>query len=32
VIDHLLHFARAEQLYFEAVVTDWEKHRYFERV
>jgi glutamine synthetase len=32
VIEHLLHFARAEQLYFEAVVTDWEKHRYFERV
>ena len=31
VVDHLLHFARAEQGYFEAVVTDWEKRRYFER-
>jgi glutamine synthetase len=32
VVEHLLHFARAEQGYFEAVVTDWEKRRYFERV
>ena len=32
VVEHLLHFARAEQAYFEAVVTDWEKRRYFERV
>ena len=31
VVDHLLHFARTEQGYFEAVVTDWEKRRYFER-
>lgn len=32
VVAHLLHFARMEQGYFEAVVTDWEKRRYFERV
>jgi glutamine synthetase len=31
VIEHLLHFARSEQGYFEAAVTDWEKRRYFER-
>jgi glutamine synthetase len=32
VIDHLLHFARTELDAFGAVVTDWERHRYFERV
>lgn len=32
VIEHLLHFARSEQAYFESAVTDWERRRYFERV
>lgn len=32
VVAHLLHFARSEQGYFDAAVTDWEKQRYFERV
>jgi glutamine synthetase len=32
VIDHLLHFARTEQAAFEAVVTDFERARYFERI
>jgi glutamine synthetase len=30
VIDHYLHFFRTEQRKFEAVVTDWERRRYFE--
>ncbi|MFP6564950.1 MAG: glutamine synthetase family protein [Myxococcota bacterium] len=31
VVDHIVHFARAEQAAFEGAVTDWEKARYFER-
>lgn len=32
VTDHLLHFARSEQRYFEASVTDFERARYFEQI
>ncbi len=32
VIDHYLHFFRTEQSKFDAVVTDWERCRFFERV
>ncbi len=32
VVEHLLHFARSEQGYFEGAVTDWERRRYFERI
>ena len=32
VTDHLLHFARTELASFEAVVTDFERARYFERI
>ncbi len=32
VVDHLLHFARSEQAYYDAAVTDWERQRYLERV
>ena len=32
VVDHYVHFARTEQAAFEAVVTDWERQRYFERI
>ncbi len=32
VVDHLLHFARTELASFEAVVTDFERARYFERI
>jgi glutamine synthetase len=32
VVQHLLHFARTEQAAFEHVVTDFERHRYFERI
>jgi len=32
VVDHLVHFARAEQAAFERSVTDWERARYFERI
>jgi glutamine synthetase len=32
VVEHYLHFFRTEQRKFDAVVTDWEKRRYFERV
>jgi glutamine synthetase len=32
VVDHLLHFARTEQAAFDAVVTDFERARLFERV
>lgn len=32
VVDHLVHFARAEQSVFDAAVTDWERIRYFERI
>jgi glutamine synthetase len=31
VVEHLLHFARTELAAFGAAVTDWERHRYFER-
>jgi len=31
VVSHLLHFARTEQRKFDAVVTGWERRRYFER-
>jgi glutamine synthetase len=31
VVDHYLNFARAEQRYFDAVVTDYERARMFER-
>ncbi len=30
VVDHYLHFFRTEQRKFDAVVTDWERRRYFE--
>jgi glutamine synthetase len=32
VVDHLIHFARSEQRYFEGSVTDFERVRYFERI
>ena len=32
VIEHLAHFARAEQATFDRTVTDFEKVRYFERI
>lgn len=32
VVDHYLHFARTEQRKFDAVVTDWERARFFERI
>lgn len=32
VIEHYLHFYRTEQRKFDAVVTSWERERYFERV
>ncbi len=32
VVDHYLHFFRTEQAAFDAVVTDWERKRYFERI
>jgi glutamine synthetase len=31
VIEHYLHFFRTEQQKFDAVVTDWERRRYFEQ-
>ena len=31
VIEHYLHFFRVEQRKFDAVVTTWERERYFER-
>jgi glutamine synthetase len=31
VVDHYLHFFRTEQQKFDAVVTDWERRRYFEQ-
>jgi glutamine synthetase len=31
VIEHYLHFFRTEQRKFDAVVTDWERRRYFEQ-
>jgi glutamine synthetase len=32
VVDHYLHAARLEQQAFDAVVTDWELIRSFERI
>jgi glutamine synthetase len=32
VVEHYLHFFRTEQRKFDAVVTDWEKARFFERI
>jgi glutamine synthetase len=32
VVDHYLHAARVEQEQFDAVVTDWERARSFERL
>jgi glutamine synthetase len=32
VVDHYTHYARTEQAQFDAAVTDWERHRYFERI
>ncbi len=31
VVDHYVHFFRTEQAKFDAVVTSWERERYFER-
>ncbi len=31
VVEHYLHFFRTEQRTFDAVVTNWERARYFER-
>lgn len=31
VVDHYLNYARVEQAAYDAVVTDWERRRYFER-
>ncbi len=32
VVDHYAHFFRTEAAAFAAAVTDWERHRYFERI
>ncbi len=32
VVEHILHFARTEQSVFDALVTDAERERYFERI
>jgi glutamine synthetase len=32
VVEHYTHFFRTEQAAFDAAVTDWERHRYFERI
>jgi glutamine synthetase len=32
VVEHYTHFSRIEQAAFDAAVTDWERHRYFERI
>ena len=32
VVDHYAHFHRAEVEAFHGAVTDWERHRYFERI
>ncbi len=32
VVDHYLHFARSEAAAYDRAVTDWEMHRYFERI
>jgi glutamine synthetase len=31
VIEHYLHFFQVEQRKFDAIVTTWERERYFER-
>jgi glutamine synthetase len=31
VVEHYLHFFKTEQRKFDAVVTDWERRRYFEQ-
>ena len=32
VVEHYAHFFRTEQAAFDRAVTDWERHRYFERI
>ena len=32
VVEHYAHFGRTELRKFQAAVTDWERHRYFERI
>jgi glutamine synthetase len=32
VVEHYLHFFRTEQSKYDAVITDWEKARFFERI
>ncbi len=32
VVDHYVHFFRAEQSAYDRAVTDWERRRYFERI
>ena len=32
VVEHYLHFYRTEQDAYDKAVTDWERHRYFERI
>ena len=32
VVDHYAHFFRTEVAQYDAAVTDWERHRYFERI
>jgi len=32
VVEHYVHFYRTEQAAFDQAVTDWERHRYFERI
>ena len=32
VVDHYAHFFTTEADAFDAAVTDWERHRYFERI
>lgn len=32
VVEHYTHFFRVEQAQFDQAVTDWERHRYFERI
>jgi glutamine synthetase len=32
VVEHYVHFFRSEQQAYDQAVTDWERHRYFERI
>ena len=32
VVEHYVHFFQVEQAAFDRAVTDWERHRYFERI